>query len=410
MRILPVFAASLLCFTALSGHAEAGTGQALQIIVSKDLQRVTVYDGLDVVAQSKVSTGKPGHTTPSGIFSILEKRKFHRSNIYSNAPMPWMQRITWSGVALHESNSVPDYPASHGCVRLPAAFAKSLFEMTERGAHVIISDAEVTPQLLSGSALPKPQIEEAVPMVSDAPLRASIGSSSNETVEVAMNDPNPELGVKQEAQRDPIYILITRTSERDRVAEIQERLNAIGYDAGTVDGILGRLTLRAINDFRTVYQLTPGKGLDDDFVAALAARDLKGPIANGRVMIRENFKEIYSAGVTIDEPQKALGTHFMEARDVSPTDGTVNWYGVSLANHLSTREQARMGIIEQADDPAFNSATNALARIHMPEEARKKIATLMGEGSALTITDTGHQPETGLGTNFITLTRKAPQS
>ena len=84
--------------------------------IEKAEQTLTVYDGDQVIATSKVSTGKAGHTTPSGVFSILEKRKYHESNLYSNAPMPWMQRITWSGVALHESNSVPNYPASHGCV------------------------------------------------------------------------------------------------------------------------------------------------------------------------------------------------------------------------------------------------------------------------------------------------------
>ncbi len=108
-----------------AGHAMAGDGQVLQIVVSRDLQSLKVYDGDKVVASSKVSTGKPGHETPTGIFSVLEKRKFHRSNKYSDAPMPWMQRITWSGVALHESNSVPNYPASHGCVRLPLPLPRS---------------------------------------------------------------------------------------------------------------------------------------------------------------------------------------------------------------------------------------------------------------------------------------------
>ena len=118
----------------------AEPARTLQIFVSKDQQSLVVYDGAKVVATSKVSTGKAGHTTPTGIFSMLEKRSFHKSNIYSDAPMPFMQRLTWSGIALHESNPVPRYPASHGCVRMPGDFAKKLFRMTDRGVHVLITD------------------------------------------------------------------------------------------------------------------------------------------------------------------------------------------------------------------------------------------------------------------------------
>ncbi len=412
MRILPAAGWGLLGFSILCTPAMAGSGQALQIIVSKDLQQVTVYDGLDVVAQSNVSTGKPGHTTPSGIFSILEKRKFHRSNLYDDAPMPWMQRITWSGVALHESRHVPPHPASHGCVRLPADFAKNLYQLTERGAHVVISDEPVAPQLLAGNILPKPRLPEPAPTLSDVPLRASIGSADGESIEVAMNDPQPGIVGDSLAQEDrsPIYIMITRTTQQHRVAQIQNRLNALGFDTGAVDGVLGKRTRNAIEDFRTQYNLPPGVGMDDRFLAVLQARDGKGEIANGMLMIRRDFKEIYTAGVTIEQPEKALGTHFMEARNVSPMDGAVNWYGVSLKNHLGEKEAERLGISIPADDFAFNLPTKALLRIHIPDEAREKIATLLTDGSAITITDTGYQRETGLGTNFVTLTRKPPKS
>ncbi len=411
MRILSKVAAGLLCFSALYSEAMAG-GQTLQIIVSKDTQQMTVYDGLDIVAQSKVSSGKAGHTTPSGIFSILEKRKYHRSNIYSNAPMPWMQRLTWSGIALHESNHVPDYPASHGCVRLPGKFAKELFKLTERGAHVVISDEPVVPQLQTGAMLPKPQPSPSAVSLTDVPLRASIGASDVESVEVAMNEPQPGVddASKGDEERPPVYMMITRTSTQHRIAEVQRRLNDLGFPSGAVDGILGKLTRRAINDFRTQYMLAPGEGLDADFLTALAARDGKGDIANGRLMIRENWKEVYSTGITISEPQKALGTHFLEARDVSPAGGTATWYGMSLKNHLYEKEAEQLGVSEPADVDSYNAPAKALARVHMSNEAREKIATLLGEGSSITITDTGYQRETGLGTNFVTLTRKPPKT
>lgn len=183
-----VFGLGLLSATMLSHAAFAEGARTLQIIVSKDKQSLVVYDGETVLTTSKVSTGKQGHTTPSGIFSILEKQKYHESNLYSNAPMPWMQRLTWSGIALHESNSVPSYPASHGCVRMPGAFAKSLFQMTERGAHVIITDAPVVPQLIENANLflPRKPLPTG-PLLSDVQLRTSSIGSSSKPVEVAMN-------------------------------------------------------------------------------------------------------------------------------------------------------------------------------------------------------------------------------
>jgi hypothetical protein len=122
------------------------------IVVSTDAQRLTVYDGDRPVANTVISTGTPDHPTPHGVFSVIEKQVFHRSTIYSGAPMPYMQRLTWSGVAMHEGH-VTGRPASHGCVRLPAAFAKELFRYTRRGARVVISRPEVRPSDF-GAALP----------------------------------------------------------------------------------------------------------------------------------------------------------------------------------------------------------------------------------------------------------------
>jgi len=109
------------------------------ISVSTVLQRIYVYRGDVLVGVASVSTGRPGHTTPNGEYSVLQKRPWHRSNLYSNAPMPFMQRLTWTGIALH-AGANPGYPASHGCVRLPPAFARALFAITRLGAPVTIAD------------------------------------------------------------------------------------------------------------------------------------------------------------------------------------------------------------------------------------------------------------------------------
>jgi L,D-transpeptidase catalytic domain len=116
----------------------------LQIIISIADQRVSLYDNGALVARSPVSTGVRRHPTPLGVFSVIEKERWHRSNIYSGAPMPYMQRITWSGIALH-AGVLPGYPASHGCIRLTNDFAIRLWHLTKRGARVIIARQDVAP-------------------------------------------------------------------------------------------------------------------------------------------------------------------------------------------------------------------------------------------------------------------------
>ena len=117
----------------------------VEIVVSIPLQRAYVYRGGTLIGVTTVSTGKPGHRTPTGKFDILQKRAKHFSNLYNNAPMPFMQRLTWGGIALH-AGQIPGHPASHGCVRLPLAFARNLFAVTSVGASVHIVDQSPTPE------------------------------------------------------------------------------------------------------------------------------------------------------------------------------------------------------------------------------------------------------------------------
>ena len=117
------------------------------VIISLKTQRAYVYRNGVPIGVSTVSTGKPGKETPTGVFTILQKAIKHRSNKYSNAPMPFMQRLTWDGVAMH-AGQLPGYPASHGCVRLPADFAKLLFGITSLGLTVVITDDPLVPEVV----------------------------------------------------------------------------------------------------------------------------------------------------------------------------------------------------------------------------------------------------------------------
>lgn len=124
------------------------------VLVSLPDQRATVYRNGVRIGEASVSTGKPGFETPTGVFTILQKKREHYSNLYDDAPMPFMQRLTWGGVALHAGH-VPGYPASHGCVRLPHEFAEKLFDVTSRGMTVVITErADVAPMLAEPTLFP----------------------------------------------------------------------------------------------------------------------------------------------------------------------------------------------------------------------------------------------------------------
>ena len=156
--------------TAKSARPEPLPKGPLQIIISIVDQRVSLFDNGALIARSSVSTGMEGHPTPLGVFSVISKQRWHRSNIYSAAPMPYMQRITWSGIALH-AGVVPGHPASHGCIRLKNDFAVQLWHLTKRGTRVIIAHGDVQPVEITNPHLFQP--------------KAASGSSEFQTATVA---------------------------------------------------------------------------------------------------------------------------------------------------------------------------------------------------------------------------------
>jgi hypothetical protein len=168
----------------------------LIIAISINQQRLKVYDAQGVFAESPVSTGMRGHSTPMGVFSVIQKHKFHRSNIYSNAPMPYMQRITWSGVAMH-AGVLPGYPASHGCIRMPMAFAIKMWNWTRMGARVVVTPGELTPATFAHALLPSQKVvpqatsAAAANVGADLALRTSLGQ--DDSVKTAPSGMTPPL-------------------------------------------------------------------------------------------------------------------------------------------------------------------------------------------------------------------------
>jgi lipoprotein-anchoring transpeptidase ErfK/SrfK len=181
--------------------AEKETGAKPQgpliIAVSIEKQKVRIYDSNGFFAESPVSTGMKGHPTPMGVFSIIQKHRLHHSNIYSGAPMPYMQRITWSGVAMH-AGVLPGYPASHGCIRMPMAFAMKMWNWTKMGARVIVTPGEMTPTnfshplLVAQKVVPQPIIADEPK--ADAPaVKSDKGADAGSAIKSTNSDANLEL-------------------------------------------------------------------------------------------------------------------------------------------------------------------------------------------------------------------------
>src|SRR6195256_4292092 len=171
-------------------------GEPIMAIVSIKSQQVIFYDADGWILRAPVSTGTKGRETPAGIFAVVDKEVDHRSNMYDDAWMPHMQRITWNGIALH-GGPLPGYAASHGCVRMPFGFAEKLFDKVRIGARVIISPSDAEPVEFSHPALFVPKSEA----VAAAPARAeTLAREADEATKLAQQTKNAAaLAVKEAA-------------------------------------------------------------------------------------------------------------------------------------------------------------------------------------------------------------------
>ncbi|MGV1917121.1 L,D-transpeptidase family protein [Rhizobium sp. 22-785-1] len=406
MMLRSLVGACLLSSSVLVQAAIAGDARSLQVVVSKNEQTLSLYEDGNVIATSLVSTGKSGHETPSGIFSILDKRKYHESNIYSAAPMPFMQRLTWSGIALHEGH-VPNYPASHGCIRLPAKFAKSLYGMTGRGVHVIVSSKDVALRRIDHPALLQPKSADEGRLLSDVEMRPATFDTSLKLVEVAVNEKTssvPASVTQRKSTGAPLRILITRRGDREKTMDVQRLLTSLGFDAGSADGYAGQMTINAVNGYKRWKGMkTTGPLLTAEFVDAVYASAGADTPANGQLMVRQNFKPLFEAPIHIKDPQVALGTHFFEVIDI---DGEkAEWNGLTLENNLPNAARKRLGI-DVSDAPGgYDQLTAALDRIDIPADIRERLEEQLSVGSSITVSDLSHGLETGQGTDFVTVTR-----
>ncbi len=407
----------------LSSLEKAVTDEPVLMLVSLRQQTMRVYSGDTLVARSNVSTGMPGHRTPTGVFSVLEKKRRHHSNIYSRAPMPFMQRLTWSGIALHESHSVPEYPASHGCVRLPGKFAKQLFGYTDIGAHVIVTDEELTFGPVASNRLFYPPgtapVQEASSDATrgESPSVLRINASSTTAGDSAKDtfgdnfalrqglDPEakPETPAVVEAP-EPLRILITRRTGRDLVSDIQRLLNELGHNAGDVDGLVGPDTGNAIVRFQKEAGLTPTGTVSIELARLLSEAAGEDGFANGHIYVRRDFKPVFDAPLTFDNGESPLGTHFLAALTEPSDTGKIRWVGASLSDRARTSPLSEVqdsGSVGYLSRPGLRAA---LERIDLPADVRERLNEEIVAGSSLIISDHGISNETHIGTDFIVLT------
>jgi lipoprotein-anchoring transpeptidase ErfK/SrfK len=357
----------------------------LTIVVSTDKQQLTLYSDGVPIARTRVSTGTPGHPTPHGVFSIIQKDKWHRSNIYDDAPMYYMQRITWSGVAMHQG-VVPNGPASHGCIRLPEAFAKQLWPITKLGVRVIVARGDVSPASIAHARLFKRRIE---------PI-----------------EPKPEPGISPSEVVDSAYKTLERanasTAAKGEAGKADSALDAMAYaklnPPASNSGDMVRSAYEQFDFSNRRAKTTAGGSVAE-------VRPLKpGPISifisrkEGKLFIRKGFDPIYSAPVTFEQPDRPVGTHVFTALALNDDD-SARWNVITIpgAGGWSRKGEKDRGELPSAGTPS--SPAQALERVNIPSDALDRVSELMSGGASLIISDYGLGPETGTGTDFIVLTR-----
>ena len=374
----------------------------LTVVVSISKQQLTLYSDGQPIAHSRVSTGVPGHATPTGVFSVIQKDRWHRSNIYDNAPMFYMQRITWSGVAMHQG-VVPNGPASHGCIRLPEAFARQMWGITKLGVRVIVTYGDVTPVAVSNDRLfalkrdtpeVKPESTPETEVSSADKIRATYG-----VLETAQLQSGKGTTTASDASKSPW----------DTAKPGDRALDAMAYAIGAP-----RQTAVTAPDPKPAAAGNPRVANTATNTTVDELRPLKpGPVSvfisrkEGKLFVRKGFEPVFDVPVTFEQPDQPLGTHVFTALALNDDNTTLRWNVMSMPGGASApAKKAEKGKkVEVAVTTPASNATDALNRVNIPQDAIDRISRLMSPGASLIISDKGISGETGKGTDFIVLTR-----
>jgi hypothetical protein len=413
-------------------------GEPIMAIVSLHSQRITVYDAKGWILRAPVSSGTKGRETPAGIFSVIQKVEEHYSNLYDDAFMPHMQRITWSGIALH-GGVLPGRPASHGCIRLPFDFAERLFGATAMGMRVIVAPGDVAPVEIAHPLLfqPKPGIaalaasrtaeaQEAARKAAEArtaagtalrdatqaraPVRAAENLKRIAEAQLAAAETKLGSGIPAEAKEQ------AEDAKAQAVAKIAEL--QLQWDVANVDL---QLRLDAVTSAREAAAAAEAARVAAVEAARQAASELQ-PVSvlisrkTQRLYVRQAFKPIIESPVTIADPDRPIGTHVFTAIERTGDDARLRWNVVSLSGGrpqiatVEPRNRAHGSSVRDVEpvptDP--DSAKAALDRIVIPQDILDRISSITPR-SSLIVTDEALSPETGKGTEFVVLLSGEPQ-
>jgi lipoprotein-anchoring transpeptidase ErfK/SrfK len=431
----------------------------LHIIVSIDKQRATLFANGQPVASTAISSGTHDHPTPMGVFTVIQKDRHHISNLY-DASMPYMQRITWSGSALHQG-PLPGYPASHGCVRLTESFAQLLWKTTKMGARIIVTRPEVAPLEFAHARLfaPKPKMVAAPPAVVPAPppvVAAEPATTSSVTkvrtaanttavaIDAAAGDATKAVttAVVTEPLTSTAAEQPTKQLDTDGVGGTREPAKAKAAEAQSVEAKPVEATLVATKpvetkpaevkqfevkpvEARSIPSAAPPPIIIDERPKTMPATIVQE--ANGRpisvfvslkenkLYVRQGWKPLFDAPVSFEHPEQPIGTHVYTAMGAK-AEGGLRWTVISIPStyrrvaEAKNSDSGRKGRHERAVKAVeivapMPSPSAALDRIIMPPELVDRIAEMITPGSSLIVSDNRLSDETGEYTDFIVLTR-----
>jgi L,D-transpeptidase-like protein len=398
-------------------HAEHSTeatapregGPPIMAIVSLKSQQVTVYDADGWIMRAPVSSGQKGRETPAGVFSVIQKDADHHSNLYDDAFMPHMERITWSGIALH-GGPLPGHAASHGCVRLPYGFAERLFGKTKLGMRVIIAPHDVGPVDITHSALFQPRPDagaHAALLATEAADAAKKADAARLAAATAQRDAAAgaaeirklnNLKARADAQLAAADRAVGAAKSDEakakaedakqkavaRVAELQAQLEAASAAA--------QPKLDAVQPARDAATAAESARADAAKAAREAGRELD-PVSvfisrkAQRLYVRRGFEPVLDVPITIQNPDQPIGTHIFTA--MAKTDTGLRWEVVTINGGAD--------------------AKSALDRVTIPQDVLERIAPTAAVRSSIIVSDERLSPETGKGTEFVAVLSNEPQ-
>ena len=356
-------------------------------VVSLRQQKITVYDSAGPILEAPVSTGSRTYETPAGIFTILQKNRDHVSNLYEDAEMPFMQRVTWSGIALH-AGALPGYRASHGCIRLPYRFAERLFDLTSVGTRVVIAPNKVDAMRVAHPLLDRMQRDGAMATsASGVEQTREAATRAREEADAAAARAEKVAAAARRAEAAKARALKQLSAAEARVAaqksgrakvRAEAQVQKLRADASVATAIAEAATKRAQPQ---LAELAAAEGKAREARLRAWPVSILVSLKTQRIYVRQGFEPVLEMPAVIKNPDKPIGTRAFYATETARGDR--GWLSVALTK-----------------DSKSDSAA-VLDRIDIPREVTEKLASSTWLGSALIVSDEAPYKETAAGTDFL---------